>query len=250
MAATRPRKTTPARSRQTAGIFEDPIPDAIKALQRAGRKNKQPVNWVDVEKDLRAVCLDYQFSDRRYPLGQPTAGIASSRRQVAQAQRAAVMAARLPSMLAALAISVFGPPGQSFVDRRDVELYVDQLGKLQAALAMYEALIGKAVRSLGPTRGRKWTLVDHLIGTPVQRLLFDLRRIWREATGGARFGEAFEGMAKSIMDAYLPRQNAETGDLERQIEGAKKLKAGRRNVFDALTEFAPVAKKGDKSPPR
>lgn len=160
------------------------------------------------------------------------------------------MAARLPSMMATLAISVFGPPGQVFVDRRDVASYVDQLGKLQAALTMYEALIDEAVRSLGQTRGRKGPLVDHLIGTPAQRLLFELRRIWREATGGARLGEAFEGMAKSIMDAYWPRQNAETGDLERQIEGAKRLKAGRRSVFDVLTEFAPVAEKRVKTPPR
>ena len=200
----RPSKKTPTRSLQTARTFEDPIPDAIKMLKQRGQKNRKKVNWSDVERDLRSVCVEYQLSHKDYHTGQPTAGVASARRQVRQALYAAEVAARLPRLMATLALTVFGPPGHSFVDRRDAEAYVAKLDKLRTALSKYETLVDEALRSLGTVKGRKGPLVDHLIGTPMQRFLAQLRRIWRDATDGARLGEDFKDIAKSLIDAFDP----------------------------------------------
>jgi hypothetical protein len=232
-------KKTATRALHAAHIFEDPIPDTIKLLKQKRRKNGKVVNWPELERDLRSVCAEYQLSYKDYNTGAPTAGVASARRQVRQALYAADAAARLPRLMATLALTVFGPAGQSFVDRHDADTYIAKLDKLRMALSTYEKLVNKAVRSLGVAKGRKGPLVDHLIGTPTQRFLAELGRIWRNATNGARRGEAFKAMAKSLIDAFQPPHEPEVGDLDRQIDNSRKLQPGRQTVFDVFTEFIP-----------
>ena len=244
------RKKTPSRLRRPPEVLEDPIADVIKTLKHRGQKDRKRINWPDVERDLRSVCVEYRLSHKQYLLGQPTAGIAASRRRIREAQQAAAMAARLPRRLATLAIEVFGTPGQSLVDRRDVELYVVQLGKLEAAINTYEALFQKALRHFAQAKGRKGPLVDHLIGTPTQRFLVQLRRIWRDATGGSRLGEDFKAMAKSLIDAFQPPHMPEVGDLDRQIENSKKFRPNMQTVFDVFTEFLSGDEVGGTRPPR
>ena len=201
------------------------IADAVRLIQQNARTPRQPRYWRAVERELQvyvgelsAIRLDPPFWGPFNP--SKTVTISEAKEKLTTAKASLRAAKKLPRLLNATGGPVFGQMG--VIARPDIAIQrlEEALNTIDEYLARLERWMAAALRASDrSTSGSRATVLERGFGSPSVVFLRRLIPLWRRATGRSTLGEAFVGMAQSLITAGT---GAPCGELRTQLLEAKR----------------------------
>jgi hypothetical protein len=218
----------------------DPIDAVMKVLKREAQRRRKKTDWERVENALETIFAELALArilrglngqgksvaEKYRRVWVPDASITEARELLSRAKKAFAAAQSLPIRLSEFATKTYGNAGLSLMPWKAVKAYTDALANLEPSVDTLEHMFEETLFKAGKTRGMKGPLLERVIGTPIEHFLQGLIPLWHEATGSEVLGKKFESIAKELIEATLPNDNAgnrpEIKEMKRQIENAKR----------------------------
>jgi hypothetical protein len=200
------------------------IADAVRLIQQNARTPRKPRYWRAVERELQIYVAELSMVRLATHWGPfsstQTVKISEAKEKLTEAKASLQAAKKLRRLLNATGGPVFGQMG--VIARPDIAIQrlEEALNTIDEYLALLErwmaAALGATDRS---TSGSRATVLERGFGSPSVVFLRRLIPLWLRATDRSTLGDAFVGVAQSLIAAGT---GAPCGELRTQIQDAKR----------------------------